>query len=93
MLFSNGRDYTQLAGNQSSPYEPVISIMRYIVNVPGRVVRANMPLGFLVKCWSTLIKMYDLLVCNIIKMMPYNGFSQMLPILLNTEKIFYGPPW
>ena len=29
MLFSNGRDYTQLAGNQSSPFEPEISIMRY----------------------------------------------------------------
>ena len=29
MLLSNGRDCTQLAGNQSSPFEPVISIMRY----------------------------------------------------------------
>ena len=29
MLFSNGRDYTQLADNQSSLFEPVISIMRY----------------------------------------------------------------
>ena len=26
-----------------------------MVNVPGRVVRANMPFGFVVKCWSTLI--------------------------------------
>ena len=29
MMFSNGHDYWQLAGNQSSPFEPVISIMRY----------------------------------------------------------------
>ena len=31
------------------------------------------------KFWS-LIKMHDLLMCNIIKMMPYNGYPQMLRV-------------
>ena len=33
-----------------------------------------------------LIKTHDLLMCNIIKMMPYNGCSHMLRISLKTEK-------
>ena len=39
------------------------------------------------KFWS-MIKMHDLLMCNIIKMMPYNGCPQMLRISLKTEKSF-----
>ena len=42
--------------------------------------------------FSSLIKTYDLLMCNIIKVMLYNGYSQMLRISLKTEKIFYRPP-
>ena len=42
MLFLNGRDYTQLAGNQCSPFEPVISIMRYGGKCP--VFKMHIPL-------------------------------------------------
>ena len=40
-----------------------------------------------------LIKAHQLLVCNIINMMPYNGCSQMLHISLKTEKSFIAHPW
>ena len=36
--------------------------------------------------------MHDLFVCNIIKMVPYNGCSQMLHILLKTEKSLSPTP-
>ena len=39
----------------------------------------------------SLIKMHELLMCNIIKMMPYNSCSQMLRISLKTN-FFYRPP-
>ena len=42
--------------------------------------------------WS-LIEMHDLLVCNIIKTMPYNGCSQMVSISLKTKKSFIAHPW
>ena len=32
-------------------------------------------------------------MCNIIKMVPYNGCSQMLHISLKTEKSFIAHPW
>ena len=51
-----------------------------------------MDLKDICKCWS-LIKTHALLVCNIIKMMPYNICSQMLHILLKTEKSFIAHPW
>ena len=31
-------------------------------------------------------------MCDIIKIMPQNGYSQILHISLKTEKIFYRPP-
>ena len=43
------------------------------------------------KFWS-LIKTYDLLMCNIIKVVLYNGYSQMLRISLKTEKYFIAHP-
>ena len=42
--------------------------------------------------WS-LIKTHDLLVCNIIKTLPYNGCSQMVSISLKTKKSFIAHPW
>ena len=41
--------------------------------------------------WS-LIKTQDLLVCDIIKRMPYNGCSQMVSISLKTQKSFIAHP-
>ena len=37
----------------------------------------KMDLKYICKLWS-LVKTHDLLICDIIKMMPYNGYSQML---------------
>ena len=51
-----------------------------------------MDLKNICKFWS-LIKTHDLLVCNINKMMPRNGCSQMLHISLKTEKSFIAHPW
>ena len=45
MLLSNG-DYTQLAGNQSSPFEPVISIMRYDGKCPWRSCKGQYAIWF-----------------------------------------------
>ena len=50
-----------------------------------------MDLKNICQCWS-LIKTHDLLVCIIIKMMPYNSCSQMLHISLKTEKSFIAHP-
>ena len=37
------------------PLSPWSQLCNMMVNVPEKVVGANMPLGFVVKCWSTLI--------------------------------------
>ena len=52
----------------------------------------KMDLKNICKFWL-LIKMHDLLVCNIVKMVPYNGCSQILHISLKTEKSFIAHPW
>ena len=44
------------------------------------------------KFWS-LIKMHDLLMCNIIKIMLYKSYSQMLCNYLKTEKSFIAHHW
>ena len=49
MLFSNGRDYTQLAGNQSSPFEPVIPIMRYVGKCPWKSCKGQYATWFCCK--------------------------------------------
>ena len=51
-----------------------------------------MDLKDICKFWS-LIKMHDVLMCNIIKMMPYNGCSQMLRISLKTKFFYIAHPW
>ena len=40
-----------------------------------------------------LIKTHDLLMCNIIKTMPYNGCSQMVSISLKMKESFIAHPW
>ena len=42
--------------------------------------------------FRSLIQTHDLLVCDIIKMMPYNSCSQMLHISLKMEKSFITHP-
>ena len=46
MLLSNGRDYTQLVGNQSSPFEPVISIKRYDGKCPWKSCKGKYAIWF-----------------------------------------------
>ena len=64
--------------------------VRRLCECPEALGMFKMDFTNICEFWS-LIKTHNLLVCNIIKTMPYNGCPQMVRISLKTKKKIYRP--